>query len=201
MADCSKGLGSAWESRRRGFWSSSTSLAQARRYLCPWADGKIRSYDTRVLRRNNKTGQGIEKLKSAIAQEAAQLPQMGSLMNPAWIAARDEVCGLSETNISKQKLVETCHRHGLDVSATTTLADLMHDLGRIIYYSEYEGLEKLVVLKPEWLTRAISFVLEDDVTAQDKGILQHERLKAIWNDPKRTKADRYPAKLHPYSCA
>ena len=74
----------------------------------------------------------------------------------------------------------------------------MHDLGRIIYYSEYEGLEKLVVLKPEWLTRAISFVLEDDVTAQDKGILQHERLKAIWNDPKRTKADRYPAKLHPY---
>ena len=55
---------------------------------------------------NNKTGQGIEKLKSAIAQEAAQLPQMGSLMNPAWIAARDELCGLSETNISKQKLVE-----------------------------------------------------------------------------------------------
>jgi hypothetical protein len=51
----------------------------------------------------------------------------------------------------------------------------MHDLGLIIYYSDDEGLRDIVVLNPEWLTNAISHVLEDDATRQAEGILDHAR--------------------------
>jgi internalin A len=54
---------------------------------------------------------------------------------------------------------------------TETLAHLMHDLGYIVHYSDDEKLRDDVVLKPEWLTKAIGFVLEDRATAEREGIL------------------------------
>ena len=79
-------------------------------------------------------------------------------------------------------------------SEVGTLAKLMHDLGLIIYYDADEGLKEVVVLNPEWLTKAISYVLEDQVTANNGGVLDHARLKEIWQGPD----DGYPAQYHPY---
>jgi hypothetical protein len=53
-----------------------------------------------------------------------------------------------------------------------------------------------VVLNPEWLTKAIGYVLEDEKTRTDQGVLDHARLKDIWE----ALADgaRYHARYHPY---
>ena len=56
----------------------------------------------------------------------------------------------------------------------------MHDLGQVIYYGDDEGLRDFVVLNPEWLTTAISYVLRDEPTRQANGILDHARLRDIW---------------------
>ena len=69
----------------------------------------------------------------------------------------------------------------------------MHDLGLIIYYSDDEGLRDIVVLNPEWLTKAISYVLEDEATRQAGGILDHARLRQIWGD-----RAGYESRYHPY---
>jgi internalin A len=39
-----------------------------------------------------------------------------------------------------------------------------------------------VVLNPEWLTKAISYVLRDDPTRNSGGVLEHKRLQKIWQD-------------------
>jgi internalin A len=52
------------------------------------------------------------------------------------------------------------------------------------------------VLQPEWLTKAIGYVLEDEATEKSGGILAHSRLAAIWQDPKRD--TRYPKECHRY---
>ena len=57
---------------------------------------------------------------------------------------------------------------------TDTLAHLMHDLGYIVHYSDDEKLRDDVMLKPEWLTKAIGFVLEDRATQDAEGILPDE---------------------------
>jgi internalin A len=145
---------------------------------------------------DSSSGEGIARLRDAIAGQAARLPQMGQLVSPLWRAAREEVLALAvtEPQVTYEKFTEISERNGLTGLEAATLARLMHDLGLVIYYDADDGLRDVVVLNPEWLTRAISFVLDDRDTANAGGILDHTRLRAIWQD----REDGYPARYHPY---
>ncbi len=147
---------------------------------------------------DNRTGHGIPELREKIAAEAAQLPQMGQLINPRWIEARDEILARAETDpqIPYEEFVDICQRYHVNGEEIVTLAELMHDLGHIIYYGDDEGLRDFVVLNPEWLTKAISYVLEDVPTRQSAGVLDHARLVDIWQN--RQDGVTYPARYHPY---
>ena len=147
---------------------------------------------------DNLTKTGISKLRDAVAQEAAELPQMGQLISPRWTAARDEILALAEKrpHVPYEKFTRVCEAQGMTGPEVITLAKLMHDLGHIIYYGEDEGLKDIVVLNPEWLTKAISYVFEDKPTRESGGVLRHARLKEIWRG--RKGGLTYPAKYHPY---
>lgn len=73
----------------------------------------------------------------------------------------------------------------------------MHDLGHAVYYRD-EGLKDDMVLQPEWLTKAIGFVLEDPETNELRGELEHARLRGIWYDHKVKGRARYDPDLHPF---
>ncbi|MER7455783.1 COR domain-containing protein [Micromonospora sp. NPDC126480] len=147
---------------------------------------------------DNQSGKGIAELREQVAKEAAALPQMGRMLSPRWIAARDDILSRyqSEPQISWSDFVKTCREQHLTDEETTTLAELLHDLGHIIYYGDDEGLKDIVVLNPEWLTKAIAYVLEDSATREAKGVLDHARLRAIWQDHDR--GESYPVRHHPY---
>ena len=145
---------------------------------------------------DSSTGQGVSGLTGAISEHAARLPQMGQLISRRWAAAREDVlaCAAAEPQIPYEKFAGICQRHGLTEPETSTLAKLMHDLGLVIYYADDEGLKDIMVLNPEWLTKAISYVLNDEATRQAAGVLDHSRLRQIWNDP----AGGYDRRYHPY---
>ena len=147
---------------------------------------------------DNFTGAGIPELHEGIAREAARLPQMGMLISPRWIAARNAIltCAQSESHITYTHFANICKHNGLDANETGALAELMHDLGQIIYYGNDEGLRDFVVLDAEWLTKAISYILEDKLTRQANGVLDHSRLREIW--PQRGGRPTYPIHYHPY---
>ena len=52
-----------------------------------------------------RTGEGIAEFRQAISEEAARLPQMGQLISPRWVAAREAVLARSET---EPQLNTTC---------------------------------------------------------------------------------------------
>ncbi|MGH3823801.1 MAG: COR domain-containing protein [Pseudonocardiaceae bacterium] len=147
---------------------------------------------------DNLSGNGIGELRTMIAGEAAGLPQMGQLLSRRWIAAREEIRALakSEPQIPYEQFVAVCKRCGVTDGQVGTLVALLHDLGQVIYYGDDEGLRDLVVLNPEWLTKAISRVLEDRPTRQTQGVLDHVRLKDIWRE--RPDGSGYPTRYHPY---
>jgi internalin A len=147
---------------------------------------------------DNEDDTGIDELREAIAREAAKLPQMGELISSRWMAARAEIQSFSHENpqIAWDTFWEVCKGHGLDDLEINTLASLLHDLGHIIHYGEDEGLRDIVVLQPEWLTKAISYVLADEATAAAGGIIEHSRLKDVWQND--DSADSYPVTYHPY---
>ncbi|MEQ9623859.1 COR domain-containing protein [Coleofasciculus chthonoplastes] len=141
---------------------------------------------------------GIAQLKQIIAETAQNFDQMGVVLNKAWRESRDELLAIDKPRISYTKFTTVCATHGLNDIATKTLADLMHDLGYIVYYSEDERLQDDVVLQPEWLTKAIGFVLEDRTTQNMDGILSDNRLLEVWwNHPADGKT-RYPSELYPF---
>lgn len=152
------------------------------------------------LKPDPQTGEmvGVAELKTLIAKTAADLEQMGMPFNRDWRAARDEVLALGKPRITYAEFVTVCAARGLDEIATKTLADLMHDLGYIVFYSDDERLKDDLVLQPEWLTKAISYVLEDQATQNQEGILEDQRLKTVWHDHAHDGEPRYPSSLYPF---
>jgi internalin A len=147
---------------------------------------------------DNRTCYGIRELRDAIAEQVARLPQMGQKISFRWVAVRDEIAEMTQMQpqMSFLDFTALCQRHHVGDDETGTLATLMHDLGQIIYYGADEGLQDFVVLNPEWLTKAISYVLRDDATRYSGGVLDHVRLREIWQD--RQDGPGYPARYHRY---
>ncbi len=147
---------------------------------------------------DNSTGKGISELRRGIAAEAARLPQMGQLISTRWSAARNAILTLAKTEpqLPYEQFAKVCTRNNVDGDEVITLAELMHDLGQIVYYGDDEGLRDFVVLNPEWLTKAISYVLEDAPTRAADGVLDHARLREVWRG--HHGGPTYPARYHPY---
>jgi len=145
---------------------------------------------------DSSTGQGIPGLAEAISEQALRLPQMGQLISRRWVAAREDILAraASDPQIPYEQFAGICQLHGLTDPETSTLAKLMHDLGLVIYYADDEGLKDVVVLNAEWLTKAISYVLNDETTREAAGVLDHARLRQIWDDP----AGGYDPRYYPY---
>ena len=141
---------------------------------------------------------GVAELKKLIAEAAKGLEQMGMEFNRDWREARDEVLAIEQPRITYEEFAAVCGRHGLDAIAAKTLAGLMHDLGYIVYYADDERLKDDVVLQPEWLTKAIGFVLEDRTTQEMDGILPDSRLEDVWLDHSFAGEPRYESDLYPF---
>jgi internalin A len=141
---------------------------------------------------------GIAKLKKIIAEESTKFNHVGMLFNNDWKAARDELIARPEAHIRYSTFTEVCASHKLSEIDTKTLAGIMHDLGYIVHYSEDEKLRDDIVLKPEWLTKAIGFVLEDRATAESEGILPDKHLYEVWHNHQFKDEPRYTPDLYPF---
>ena len=121
---------------------------------------------------SNRTGQGIRELREAIAQEAAGLPLMGEKWPSSWLAAADAIRARPEKFVKPAKLREMMAGHAVTGESQGVLARWLHDLGEILYFQEREDLNDTVILKPEWVTSAISRVLESKQVSSEQGVLQ-----------------------------
>ena len=147
---------------------------------------------------DNSDGTGIPELLEAITSLAARLPQVGSMISRRWLAARHDLLALQAAEISRAAFDDICEQHRMTEREGQTLLELLHDLGAIIYYGNDEGLRDVIVLQPEWLTKAISYVLLDRQTLNSNGELEHSRLLQIWKDHGDPTRESYPERYHPY---
>jgi hypothetical protein len=144
---------------------------------------------------DNRSGAGVAALREAIAKETALSPQMGLQLSADWVAVRDALSGLGVPQITFAEFAGIADRHNVGGAAALTLIEMLHDLGQVIYYGDDTALRNIVVLSPDWLTRAIGYVLEDRATREAGGILEHRRLPQIWDE----RADeRYAPEHHAY---
>ncbi|MGZ0171037.1 MAG: COR domain-containing protein [Planctomycetales bacterium] len=118
-------------------------------------------------------------------------------MPTAWQRVREEIRQLEDVQIPMRMFRELCTKHKVEEDAILALANLMNDLGDVVYFSDAEGLKETMILNPEWLTKAIGYVLEDQQTNTDAEVLAWNRLHEIWSSDRPDRED-YDRNTHPF---
>lgn len=141
-------------------------------------------------------GKGITELRNAIGQVAMGLPGMGRKVPIRWQEAQQALKRASAAYLSLEQVMSICEKHAMEIEESRDFVRIAHRLGHLIHYEHDPALRTVVILKPDWLSTAMSFVLDDEQTRKSHGLVSLMRLAELWNDPKRDAENRYPAKLH-----
>lgn len=146
-----------------------------------------------------KTGgrRGIEELKRIIAHTAASLPEIGRSVPKRWQKVREVLEKTQTAYLPLEQVLEICREHTMKDDEAQLFVTISHRLGHLIHYAHDPELQNIVILKPNWLATAISFVLDDKQTREAHGLVSFVRLGQLWNDPEREKEFQYSPELHP----
>ena len=129
---------------------------------------------------DSKDGKGIPVLKNIIGDTAWQLPHMQTPWVGSWLRVR-ELLEQNEKNwIGYSDFCQICQSEELDEKQTDILDEYLHDLGVIIHFRDIR-VQDMVILKPEWATKAFYKILDTDAVKERKGILLHSELGQIWD--------------------
>lgn len=144
----------------------------------------------------------MEALRSAIAQEAAALPELRTPSQPQWTQFRNSLTPRTGKSAASEaarpylryrELEEAAREVGIDSDSTQAICLLASNSGQWRFYgSKPPAAEDLVVLDPEWLAKAIGFVLKDKATSDRQGILPEGHVREIWSDPERPEEQYAP---------
>jgi Leucine-rich repeat (LRR) protein len=140
---------------------------------------------------------GIKELRDAIAKLAASLPEVGRSVPKRWQEVREALKGTREAYLPLDDVLTICKKHEMDEDEARDFVRISHRLGHLIHYEHDPRLGDIVVLKPDWLATAISFVLDDEETRKKHGLVKFSRLGKLWSDKSREVEFRYPPKVHP----
>jgi hypothetical protein len=159
--------------------------------------------DSRPPNEEPKTGKrsgackGVKELKDAIARVAASLPEVGRKVPQHWQQARKALTKSKEAYLPLDRVFAICKEHKVEEEDARLLLRICRRVGDLIHYEHDPALHDIVVLKPDWLATAMSFVLDDKQTRDAHGLVSFTRLGELWNDRARAEEFRYEARLHP----
>jgi hypothetical protein len=147
----------------------------------------------------NGNRKGIAELKEAIAHVAATLPEVGRSVPKSFQDVREALQARNVPYLPLDEVLAICRAHKMDDEIARLFITISHRLGHLTHYQHDPALRDIVILRPEWLATAISYILDDEVTRAAHGLVRFSRLNHLWDDPTSAAAqrDRYPATLHP----
>ena len=145
---------------------------------------------------------GIEELKNKIAEVAYNLKSVREKVPKKWQTVWKNLNNTNQPYLPYTEVITICKDVGLEIDQTELFLETSHILGRLIHYHNDPTLKDIVILKPDWLAKAISFVLDDHETRTNKGLIEFERLRKLWQNPPYIDENGnpepgYPNYLHP----
>ena len=140
---------------------------------------------------------GLAELKQKIASVAASLPEMGRSVPAKWQRVREILQTNDKAYLPYNDVLAICAQQGIDKEQAELFLRISHTLGHFIHYHYDPILRDIVILKPDWLAKAISFVLDDETTRRRNGLVDFEHLGELWSNPPFAGEDGYPQELHP----
>lgn len=131
-----------------------------------------------------QTRKGIDDLAAEIKRAAGGMKLMGADWPISYQKAEDAIRERSEkdANVTRAELYQIFGQSGISREGFENVAGHMASLGVITQFRDSPELADFVVLNPQWLTKAISLVMEDKQLEDDKGEITHQRMRGIWDE-------------------
>ncbi len=139
---------------------------------------------------------GIVELKEAIARVAATLPEVGRSVPKSFADVRTSLQAKGVPYLSLKEVFAICRAHKMDNEIARLFITISHRLGHLTHYENDPALRDIVILRPDWLATAMSYVLDDEETRTAHGLVEFSHLGHLWDDPTRPADTRYTATLH-----
>src|SRR5258706_2984878 len=144
----------------------------------------------------NGNRKGIAELKEAIARVAATLPEVGRSVPKSFADVRAALQAKGVPYLPLDEVLAICRAHNMDDEIARLFITISHRLGHLTHYENDPALRDIVILRPDWLASAMSYVLDDEQTRAAHGLVKFSRLGQLWDDPTRPADTRYPDSLH-----
>jgi internalin A len=131
---------------------------------------------------SNKDGCGLDALSKQIAIIASKTSLAEQPWPHSWMEAEQELLARPEHHLDRADFLQICARHGIAATeALEVFGPFLHDLGKILFFHDDFLVSNLIVLKPNWISKAISRILQDSQVQQAHGLLHHQELARIWS--------------------
>jgi small GTP-binding protein len=135
---------------------------------------------------------GIDKIRARIVSDALGLDSFRHRWPIPELNVRRQLEDVSRTITGRQVLRisefrDLCHKNGVE-------SDRVAGVARSISNVDVGPEPEIVVLDPEWLLKAISYILDDRVVRERNGVLRQSDLDRIWLNHARS-ASQNPVKF------
>ena len=136
-----------------------------------------------VLAVTTKKKRGVKCVKKALAKIAKE-KRLQIFGTSGWRQVQSSVNKLKKSRpyMAVTEFYElACGPHGISsIDLRITLRSL-HEAGIVVYFDDVEmGLDKLVILDPEWLSKLMASLVTFSNSYAEKGFLQRSHLRHIW---------------------
>jgi len=145
---------------------------------------------------SSKDGRGLDDLKRKVLEAAASTEFVGMTWPRSWVKAETQLLATPDYYVDIATFLTICQQCEIEESAARdTLGPYLHDLGKVLYYSDDPFLRTIMVLKPNWIPKIISRVLLAPALQQTGGILNVCDLPRLWD--KDEQGQSYDPRLYP----
>jgi hypothetical protein len=129
-----------------------------------------------------ENGKGIGELAEEIRLAGCGLEVMGKEWPESYQKAEEMTGerGGKKAHVKRKELYEIFEKSGISSDGYELAAGELAKRGLITQFADKEELEDFVVLNPQWLTKGVSLVMENEQLKDDKGEISRRRMREVW---------------------
>ncbi|MDY6825176.1 MAG: COR domain-containing protein [Thermodesulfobacteriota bacterium] len=134
---------------------------------------------------NLETNKGLNEILLKVKHYISNLPHIGSILPTAWINVRRSIEDISSQRnyINIDEYIKICDQHGIkEKNDKFQLLSYMHDLGICLHFRKDPLLRKTIIINPEWVTKGIYKVLDNEKIIKNLGQFNYDQLTEIWDE-------------------
>lgn len=118
------------------------------------------------------TRDGINMLENEIKKSIRGLKHIGDKIPESWIIVREKIKQIKSDYINYNKFLEVCKQNKQIVNKKEIdlFIEYLHDIGDVINFKEDSILRNLVIINPQWATKAVYSLIDTIEIQKNNGI-------------------------------